>query len=65
MCILTRAGVHAMLTDFPWRRFERFIDIGGSSGSLLAALLQRHPHSSGILFDLPQVGLPAHNTTSP
>jgi O-methyltransferase domain len=44
-----------MLTDFPWRRFNRFIDVGGSSGSFLAALLERHPNSSGVIFDLPQV----------
>ena len=46
-----------MLADFPWRRFNRFIDVGGSSGSFLAALLERHPNSSGIIFDLPQVAL--------
>lgn len=46
-----------MLTDFPWRRFNRFIDVGGSSGSFLAALLERHPNSSGVIFDLPQVAL--------
>lgn len=49
------AGVEAMLTDFAWRRFNRFIDVGGSSGSFLAALLERHPNSSGVIFDLPQV----------
>ena len=51
------AGVEAMLTDFAWQRFNRFVDIGGSSGSFLAALLERHPNSSGIIFDLPQVDL--------
>lgn len=46
-----------MLADFPWQRFSRFIDIGGATGSLLAALLRRHPNSTGALFDLPQVRL--------
>lgn len=45
-----------MLADFPWQRFSRFIDVGGATGSFLAALLRRHPASRGVLFDLPQVG---------
>jgi O-methyltransferase domain len=50
-------GVQAMLTGFPWKRFNRSIDVGGSSGSFLAALLQQHDNSSGVLFDLPLVAL--------
>ncbi|KAK9868653.1 hypothetical protein WJX84_003430 [Apatococcus fuscideae] len=35
--------------------FGTLVDVGGASGSLLADLLERHPHLHGILFDLPQV----------
>jgi len=30
-------------------------DVGGAHGVLLAAILQQHPHTRGILFDLPHV----------
>lgn len=44
-----------LLTDYRWGDFSRYLDVGGAYGSLLAALLQEHPGSSGVLFDLPQV----------
>jgi O-methyltransferase domain len=31
------------------------VDVGGATGNLLAAILERHPHVQGILFDLPHV----------
>ena len=31
------------------------IDVGGASGNMLAALLSRHAHLRGVLFDLPHV----------
>ncbi|MGH3316659.1 MAG: methyltransferase [Nocardioidaceae bacterium] len=31
------------------------LDLGGAHGDLLTGLLQRAPHASGVLFDLPQV----------
>lgn len=49
------AGVAAMLVDYRWRDFSRFLDVGGAHGSFLAALLRQHPAASGVLFDLPQV----------
>ncbi len=36
-------------------RFRRLVDVGGSSGHLLAAIVRRHPTVHGVLFDLPQV----------
>ena len=35
--------------------FELAVDLGGSRGTLLAALLQRRPEARGVLFDLPNV----------
>jgi SAM-dependent methyltransferase len=35
--------------------FELAVDVGGSRGTLLAALLQRRPEARGILFDLPDI----------
>lgn len=37
-----------------WRGEELVVDIGGGSGSLLIALLERHPRMRGIVFDLPE-----------
>jgi hypothetical protein len=37
-----------------WRGDETVIDVGGGNGSLLAALLQRQPGLSGVVFDLPE-----------
>ena len=49
-----RAGMHSAVTDFPWSRYRRLIDMGGAYGSFLAALLRRCPRSEGVLFDQPQ-----------
>jgi hypothetical protein len=39
--------------DFP--RPATIADIGGGSGKLLSAILDRHSHLTGILYDLPEV----------
>ena len=44
-----------MLKDYEWRRFDRYIDIGGAYGSFLASLLSRRPAAKGVLFDQLQV----------
>lgn len=31
------------------------LDIGGGAGTLLRAVLEAHPHETGVLFDLPEV----------
>jgi O-methyltransferase domain len=42
------------LEGIPWRGDELVVDVGGGSGSLLIALLERHPGMRGIVFDLPE-----------
>ena len=37
-----------------WRGDETVVDVGGGNGSLLAALLERHPGLRGVVFDLPE-----------
>ncbi|MGH3026021.1 MAG: methyltransferase [Gaiellaceae bacterium] len=37
-----------------WRGDELVVDVGGGNGSLLLALLKRHPRMQGIVFDLPE-----------
>ncbi len=35
--------------------YQRIVDVGGGHGALLAAVLDRYPGPSGVLFDLPDV----------
>jgi hypothetical protein len=35
--------------------FKTIIDVGGGQGTLLAAILKRHPGPNGVLFDMPDV----------
>jgi hypothetical protein len=37
-----------------WRGDELVVDVGGGNGSLLFALLERHPRMRGVVFDLPE-----------
>jgi len=45
----------ALLVDFQWGRFRRFVDIGGGGGSLLARLMSSQTLNPGMLLDLPHV----------
>jgi SAM-dependent methyltransferase len=40
-------------TGYDFSPVRTVADIGGGSGTLLAAILQAHPHMHGILLDLP------------
>jgi hypothetical protein len=42
------------LESVEWRDDELVVDVGGGDGSLLVALLERHPGMRGIVFDLPE-----------
>ena len=42
------------LESVDWRGEELVVDVGGGNGSLLLALLERHPRMRGIVFDLPE-----------
>jgi hypothetical protein len=49
-------GVHgaetaAMLDAYDFSGFGTLVDVGGGNGSLLAAVLLRHPHLKGVLYD--------------
>jgi ketosteroid isomerase-like protein/SAM-dependent methyltransferase len=50
------AGSATALTDrLPWDRVATVADIGCSGGALLATVLKRHRHLTGVGFDLPQM----------
>lgn len=56
----TMIGVHgaeprAVAEAYDFSGFGSVADVGGASGNLLAAILNRHASPRGILFDLPHV----------
>jgi hypothetical protein len=53
MATATRMMGPAVAGAYDFSKFETIIDIGGGSGELLAAILQRHSRPRGIVFDLP------------
>ncbi len=55
MKALTGAQTMALLSTYDFARFGTIADVGGGTGALLGAILNRCPHSKGILFDLEHV----------
>lgn len=49
-------SIVALAEGFPWARHRTVADVGCSEGALISHLLRRHPHLTGIGFDLPPVG---------
>ena len=58
------AETEPMLDAYDFSAFETVMDVGGGNGMMLAAILNRHPTVSGILFDLPAVADRAKATFS-
>lgn len=52
----TQPGFDAglVIDGVDWSRAASVVDVGGSNGALLAALLRAHPHLNGTLVDLPR-----------
>ena len=45
----------AIAQTFPWSQVKTFVDVGTAEGALPIILCTRHPHLSGLGFDLPAV----------
>ena len=55
------AAIEAVIAEYPWSRYKRFLDIAGAYGSFLARLLSHVKGTEGVLSDQPQVrALAAH-----
>jgi hypothetical protein len=52
---LTELYASAVATAYPFASVRRLCDVGGGRGTLLAEILLRHPHLSGVLLDGPGV----------
>src|SRR4029450_4909248 len=50
-----RASTLAAVVAYDWNGLRRVVDVGAGTGTLLAEVLQRHDHATGVLFDLPEV----------
>jgi len=55
MASLTGMYNGAVLSSYPFAKFEKIVDVGGGDGSLLIAILKANPLLKGVLFDLPHV----------
>jgi hypothetical protein len=53
MISLSQGSNEAIAAAFDFGSFSKVVDVGGGHGQLLSAILSRHPHLSGVLFDLP------------
>jgi SAM-dependent methyltransferase len=53
MISLSQGANEAVAEAYDFAGFSSVVDVGGGHGQLLAAILSRHPHLAGLLFDLP------------
>ena len=53
MIALSQGANEAVAEAYDFSPFARLVDVGGGHGQLLSEILKRHPHLSGVLFDLP------------
>ncbi len=56
----TMVGIHgqeppAVAAAYDFSAFRTIVDVGGATGNMLSAILERHAAPRGILFDLPHV----------
>ena len=52
---MARTSDAPIVATYDFSRFGTVVDVGGSTGALLAAILEAHPGVRGMLFDLPHV----------
>lgn len=52
---------HEILKQFDFLSSQSIVDVGGGKGHLLSAILQAHPHCTGIIYDLSHVYEAAKN----
>ena len=54
------AAIDAVVAEYPWIRYSRFVDIAGAYGSFLARLLNHVKAAEGVIFDQPQARARIH-----
>jgi O-methyltransferase domain/Dimerisation domain len=53
---LSRGANLAIAEQFPWRKYNSFVDVGTAQGDLAVQVALAHPHLAGTGFDLAEVG---------
>ena len=51
----TRGDLPAILAAYDFSGFGKIVDVGGGQGALLRGILERYPHATGVLCDVPSV----------
>lgn len=51
----TKQAVGSVVDAYDFAPFKTIVDVGAGYGPLLSAILRRHPHVRGVLFDQPHV----------
>ncbi|MFB6980791.1 methyltransferase [Streptomyces scopuliridis] len=54
MTALSFTSGAALAKRLPWERYRTFVDVGCAEGAVGVHVLRRHPHLTGIGFDLPE-----------
>jgi hypothetical protein len=62
---ISAGPAHAIARQFPWGKYQSFVDIGTAEGGLAVVVAQAHPHLSGIGFDLPRSARSSASTWRP
>jgi phospholipid N-methyltransferase len=53
--IETSVNAQAIITEWPWHKYDSIIDIGAGQGSLAQALIEEHQNTNVSIFDTPEV----------
>ena len=53
---VSRGANLAIAQNFPWEKYQTFVDAGTAQGDLAGQIALANPHLRGIGFDLPKVG---------
>lgn len=51
---ISAGSANALIKAYDWSRHQRLLDLGGGTGSFLAAALGAHENLTGSLFELPE-----------
>lgn len=55
VAVVTMPGATALANEYDFRPHRRVLDVGGATGTFMAAALERYEHLSWTLLDLPEV----------
>jgi 2-polyprenyl-3-methyl-5-hydroxy-6-metoxy-1,4-benzoquinol methylase len=51
MSSMTEVVAPSIAANYPFKEVKKVCDVGGGSGIVLTAVLRKHPHLQGVLFD--------------